>query len=149
MFDIIGDIHGMAYKLNALLVQLGWRKTTAGWTSDTGERQLLFLGDFIDRGPENAAVIGTVRSLMDAGKAQAVMGNHEFNALLFHTIDPETGEPLRARSEKNLRQHGAFLREFPVGAPQTRDALRWMHRLPVVFEDDAVRRPCLLASTIA
>lgn len=139
MYDIIGDIHGMAHKLDALLVQLGWRKTAAGWTCSAGERQLLFLGDFIDRGPENAAVISTVRSLMDAGKARAVMGNHEYNALLFHTIDPETGEPLRARSDKNLRQHGAFLREFPLGAPETRDVIGWMHRLPVMFEDDAVR----------
>ena len=139
MYDIIGDIHGMAHKLDALLAQIGWRKTTAGWSCDAGDRQLLFLGDFIDRGPENAAVISTVRSLMDAGKARAVMGNHEFNALLFHTIDPETGDPLRARSENNMRQHGAFLKDFPLNAPQTRDALGWMHGLPVAFEDEALR----------
>ena len=139
MYDIIGDIHGMAHKLDALLAQLGWRKTASGWVCAAGDRQLLFLGDFIDRGPENAAVLTTVRSLIDAGKARAVMGNHEFNALLYHNLDPVSGKPLRARSEKNQRQHGAFLKEFPLGAPETREVLKWMQELPVVFEDDHLR----------
>jgi hypothetical protein len=139
MYDIIGDIHGMAHKLDALLAQLGWHKKTSGWVCDAGDRQLLFLGDFIDRGPRNAAVISTVRSLIDAGKARAVMGNHEFNALLYHSLDPDTGKPLRARSEKNQRQHSAFLKEYPLGASNTREVLSWMHKLPVVFEDDHLR----------
>ena len=112
MFDIIPDIHGQAEKLEALLAQLGWRRTTAGWANDAPERELVFLGDFIDRGPDNAAVIRTVRSLMDAGKARAVMGNHELNALHFHTPDPKTqGGYLRPHSPKNQHQHAAFLRE--------------------------------------
>lgn len=139
MYDVIGDIHGMAHKLDALLAQLGWRKSASGWSCDAGDREILFLGDFIDRGPENGAVLSTVRSLMDAGKARAILGNHEFNALQFHTQDPETGEYLRPHSGKNLDQHEAFLREFPLDAPRTREMLTWMHQLPVMFEDDVLR----------
>jgi hypothetical protein len=40
----------------------------------------LFLGDFIDRGPDNAAVIEIVRRMIDAGTASAIMGNHERTA---------------------------------------------------------------------
>jgi len=35
------------------------------------------LGDFIDRGPENARALAIVRNMIDAGVAQAVLGNHE------------------------------------------------------------------------
>ena len=118
--DLVPDLHGQAGKLDAALASLGWRRRGAGWTHPEPGRSIVFLGDFIDRGPENRAVIRTVRELMDAGRARAVMGNHELNALHFHTRHPETGEPLRAHSPKNLRQHRSFLAEFPPGAPKTR-----------------------------
>ena len=48
---VIGDIHGMARKLQNLLGQLDvWHLTNA---SDQ-RRQLIFLGDYIDRGPDSA-----------------------------------------------------------------------------------------------
>jgi hypothetical protein len=41
--------------------------------------------------------------MMEAGSALAVMGNHEFNALAYHTPRPEKpGEFLRARIERIL-----------------------------------------------
>ena len=140
MFDIIPDIHGQACKLEALLPRLGWRRTGAGWANDDPARELVFLGDFIDRGPENAAVIWTVRSLMDAGRARAVLGNHELNALHFHTaLDSEAGTYLRPHTPERLYQHAAFLREFPVGAPKTREVLAWMATLPIFLETEAFR----------
>ena len=39
MFDIIPDIHGPAIKLEALLKDLGWRRTTAGWANDMPGRR--------------------------------------------------------------------------------------------------------------
>lgn len=84
------------------------------------DRQIVFLGDFIDRGPENGAVVRIVRELMDSGRAQAIMGNHELNAIHFHATDPDTGKPLRKHSEENFKQHDSFLKEFPLGAPHTK-----------------------------
>ena len=99
----------------------------------------MFLGDFIDRGPENARVIKTVRSLIDSGKAHAVMGNHELNAIHFHTNNPETGKPLRVHSEKNQRQHASFLSEFSHGTEKTADVITWMQSLPLYREFGSFR----------
>jgi hypothetical protein len=56
MFDIIPDIHGQAAQARrASRAELGWRRTAAGWANDQPGREIVFLGDFIDRGPENAA----------------------------------------------------------------------------------------------
>jgi len=148
--DIIPDIHGQIAKLRGALAALGWRRSTAGWAHPDPERTIVFLGDFIDRGPENRAVIHLVRDLIDSGKARAIMGNHELNALHFHTAHPETGRPLRAHSDKNLRQHGSFLKEFPVGAGETREALTWMRSLALFLEDEGFRavHACWIDSTI-
>lgn len=137
--DIIPDIHGQIAKLRGALDGLGWRRSAAGWIHPDPERTIVFLGDFIDRGPENRAVIHLVRNLIDTGKARAIMGNHEFNARHFHTAHPETGQPLRAHSEKNLRQHASFLAEFPVGAGETHEALAWMRSLPLFLEAEGFR----------
>jgi hypothetical protein len=137
--DIIPDIHGQAEKLRYALKNLGWRRNGTTWVHPEPDRQILFLGDFIDRGPENGAVIRIVRELMDAGRAQAIMGNHELNAIHFHTADPETGAPLRLHDTDNIFQHGSFLKEFPIGASQTKDVLDWMTTLPLFIETDEFR----------
>ena len=137
MYHIIPDIHGQADKLDGLLAKLGWRKTTAGWAGPEPERKIMFLGDFIDGGPNNTRVLQTVRSLIDSGKAEAVMGNHEFNAIHYHT--EVNGSPLRAHSEKNTDQHRSFLDEFPMGGAQTRDVIDWMLTLPLFWENEQFR----------
>jgi hypothetical protein len=137
--DIIPDIHGQAEKLRVALKNLGWRRNGTTWLHSEPDRQIVFLGDFIDRGPENAAVIRIVRELMDAGRAQAIMGNHELNALHYHTADPDTGAPLRVHDQNNLDQHESFLKEFPLGAPHTKDVLDWMRGLPLFIETEEFR----------
>ncbi len=137
--DIIPDIHGQAEKLRLALQNLGWQRTAMTWRHPEPDRQIVFLGDFIDRGPENAAVIRIVRELMDAGRAQAIMGNHELNAIHFHTNDPDKGTPLRVHDKHNLEQHESFLREFPLGASQTQDVVEWMRGLPLFIETEGFR----------
>ena len=91
-YTIIPDIHGQFAKLDALLTKLGWRKERLLWRRPANDQHLVFLGDFIDRGPENRRVLETVRDLVDSGFASAIMGNHELNAIHFHTKDLETGQ---------------------------------------------------------
>lgn len=133
--DIIPDIHGQHEKLLLALKNLGWHRRNAQWFHSDKDRQIVFLGDFIDRGPDNAATIKVVRELVDAGHARAVMGNHELNALHLHLHDPETGHPLRTRSAKNLGQNQSFLEEFPFDDPQTADVLAWFQELPLFIDD--------------
>ena len=123
MFDVIPDIHGQVHKLTARLLSLGYSKRGGAWRHTDPQRMCLFLGDFIDRGPANGAVIDIVRRMVDAGTALAIMGNHELNAIHFHTQDPEIGMPLRPHSQKNTIQHAAFLREFPLGSAHAEEAI--------------------------
>jgi len=75
--DIIGDIHGEIDALSALLERLGYR--TDGTHPE--HRHLVFVGDLCDRGPDSPAVIFKVRDLVECGRAQCVLGNHELNIL--------------------------------------------------------------------
>ncbi|ORJ60530.1 metallophosphoesterase [Geothermobacter hydrogeniphilus] len=135
--DIIGDIHGHADKLIALLKKLGYTRRDGSFQHP--QRTVLFTGDFIDRGPDNIAVLNLVRAMVDAGSARAVMGNHEYNALCYHSRHPETGEPLRPHTAKNNRQHRSFLDEFS-GRPQLlAETLAWFRTLPLFLDLDGVR----------
>ena len=98
MYDLIGDIHGHADTLQQLLAKLGYAKHKGVYRHP--DRQAIFLGDFIDRGPKIRETLEIVRPMIDSGAALAVMGNPELNALAFHTPDPEKpGSHLRPHNE--------------------------------------------------
>src|SRR5476649_1487441 len=104
MYDLIGDIHGHADELVQLLEALGYEKRKSVYGHP--ERKVIFLGDFIDRGPKIRQVLEIVRPMIEDGKALAVMGNHELNALAYHTEDSELpGKFLRPHIDKNVGQH--------------------------------------------
>jgi hypothetical protein len=65
----IGDIHGEARLLRALLARLPLRP------ADT----LVFLGDAVNRGPDSLGVVRQILALRDArpGETVCLMGNHE------------------------------------------------------------------------
>ena len=84
-YDIIGDIHGQMGKLTGLLAELGYREQ-AGAYRHPERRTAVFLGDLIDRGPNQVETVNIVRAMMDAGTGQCVMGNHEFNAIGYATV---------------------------------------------------------------
>ena len=65
--DIIGDVHGQAEELEALLKKLGYELRAGSYRHP--ERKTLFLGDLIDRGPHNRRVIALVRAMQEAGTA--------------------------------------------------------------------------------
>lgn len=136
-FDIIGDIHGFAGKLRELLVKLGYAKTNGCFRHP--ERKAIFLGDFIDRGPANFETLETVRAMVMENTALTVMGNHEYNALCYHTRGKD-GEFLRPHIEKNLRQHGAVLKEIDrFGQDKWQEYLEWFRHMPLILELDGLR----------
>ena len=73
--DIIGDIHGHAIELVALLENLGYQRH--GQCYRHSDRKVVFVGDFVDRGPAIGEVIAIARATVEAGDGFAVMGNHE------------------------------------------------------------------------
>lgn len=77
-FDIVGDIHGEIEALEKLLDVLGYDENG----QHPEQRKLIFVGDLCDRGPNSIAVIDKVRTLVEQGCAQCVIGNHELNLLI-------------------------------------------------------------------
>lgn len=131
MFDIIPDIHGDLNRLLGTLEALNYRMANGAHRHPDG-RTAVFLGDLIDGGTENAAVIDIVRAMMSENTALCIMGNHELNAILFH-IEGEQG-PLRAHSEKNILQHKTFLDEFPLRRAATSDVIDFFTSLPLCLD---------------
>lgn len=133
-YDVIGDIHGQAGKLEALLRKLGYIHRASGWVPPR-DRQAVFLGDLIDRGPQQVKVVNTVRSMIDAGHARSVMGNHEFNAIGYATPRGNVpGEFLRRHTPKNLSQHIEFLKQVGEGSDLHRELVDWFKSLPPMLD---------------
>ncbi len=74
MYDIIGDIHGHAEALKELLIKLAYQSIRGVWQHP--ERKVIFVGDYIDRGPAIRETLQIVRTMADNEKAIALMGNH-------------------------------------------------------------------------
>jgi hypothetical protein len=128
-YDVIGDVHGCATQLMELLDAMGYRKEKATGAYCHPYRQAVFVGDLIDRGTEQLQTLSVVKSMVESGSAQIVMGNHEFNAIAYATERPGGGGFLRERNEKNLGQHQAFLDQ--VTGAQRDDYLDWFKTLPL------------------
>jgi protein phosphatase len=87
-FDIVGDIHGCHDELVALLSKLGYSLSPPGAAPVEAPlfqpppgRKAVFLGDFVDRGPNSPAVLRLVMQMIAAGYAVAVPGNHDIKLL--------------------------------------------------------------------
>lgn len=126
MYDLIGDVHGYAEELETLLRRLGYREWRGVWRH--AERTALFVGDLVDRGPKIREAIRLVRRMHEAGAAQVILGNHEWNLLGYRTADPaRPGETLRRRSEKNAHQHRATLEQL---GDELDTHVTWIRTLP-------------------
>jgi len=95
-FDIVGDIHGCFDELFELMTNLGYQldeqaveplaegQSPRYWeamnwfkvTTPEG-RRAIFLGDLVDRGPDSPRVLKLVMSMVGAGQALIVPGNHD------------------------------------------------------------------------
>lgn len=98
-YDVIGDIHGHADALRRLLIKLEYTEVEGAFRHDS--RKAIFVGDFIDRGPNQREVLRIARKMCEAGSASAVLGNHEFNAIAWATPNGNGGY-LREHSKKRL-----------------------------------------------
>lgn len=136
-FDIIGDIHGQFQKLSALLRLLGYQEQNSTWRHPEG-RRVVFLGDYIDRGPAIPAVLMAVRGMVEAGDAIAILGNHEFNAICYAEPDGNGGW-LRSHDEMHRREHAATLDQFAGHPEQWAEWLKWFKTLPFALDLGGIR----------
>jgi len=136
MIDLIGDIHGHADKLEELLLKLGYAKKNGAYSHS--ERKVLFVGDYIDRGPKIRQTLEIVKAMVDSENAIALMGNHEYNALCFHFQETEGGH-LRKHLIKNIIQHYETLKQFQNRQKEYEDYLDWFKSLPLYYETNTFR----------
>ncbi|MFD1730957.1 metallophosphoesterase [Deinococcus malanensis] len=93
---VVGDVHGAYDKLRYMLRAAGLIDAEGSWTGR--DAHLVFLGDYLDRGPDGAGVVHLVRALeaqapQDGGRVTALLGNHEvmfLAAMRFRAQDPVT-----------------------------------------------------------
>ncbi len=84
----IGDVHGCAEELDALLKECGWQP---------GERVVL-VGDLVAKGPDSAGVVRRAREL----GLLAVRGNHDEHVLRWHQGHTRPGKKLKPEHQQVL-----------------------------------------------
>ncbi|CAM3511915.1 metallophosphoesterase [Deinococcus frigens] len=130
---VIGDIHGAYGKLRATLWQAGLIDFDGGWTA--ADAHLVFLGDYVDRGPQGTEVIRLIRSLEVqaaefGGAVTALLGNHEvmlLAALLFGHSDLDDALGFREYWQNN----GGQARDLALLDPGD---LAWLEARPAVAQ---------------
>jgi serine/threonine protein phosphatase 1 len=121
----IGDIHGCRAMLDALLARC--ERYAAGRAL-----RLVFLGDYIDRGPDSRGVIARLVALQQQRPDDVIClrGNHE--VLLLDAV--ASGDPTLWFANGGMATLASYGIREPSALPA--DHLRWLAALPVSFDDD-------------
>ena len=101
----VGDIHGCAGHLDALLARL----------APTFEDTIIFLGDYVDRGADAAAVISRLLRLRACCRAVFIKGNHDELMLHAREDDQVRRAWIRYGGDATIASYGG---RFPEGVPQ-------------------------------
>ncbi|MBM6592887.1 metallophosphoesterase family protein [Microvirga pudoricolor] len=122
----IGDIHGRHDLLVRLLSDIAAH-------ADGRNHRVICLGDYIDRGPDSAGVLGTLMTLQSSrpGEVVCLMGNHE--AMLLEAMSD-----LRAATLWIMNGGDATLASYGVSSPQAvpTAVTEWLATLPAAFQDN-------------
>ncbi len=146
--DFIGDIHGHYETLRVLLKKLGYEESAGVFRYPGDERMVVFLGDYVDRGPNVRATLNLVKSMRDEGSAIALMGNHEFNMLSFwqkngtgggHFLKKMKDGYLRGHSFNKVAVHSRTIADFVGRKDEFKDYLDFAKTLPFYLEEDSFR----------
>lgn len=106
----IGDLQGCLDPLRALLDRL------------PPDDPLIFVGDIVNRGPQSLETLRFVRDLCEAGRAQALLGNHDLHLLaVAHGIRP--------------LHDGDTLADI-LAAPDRDALLDWLRHCPLALQHD-------------
>lgn len=125
----VGDVHGRLDLLRAALDAI----------SDHGRgrrSRLVFLGDYVDRGPDSRGVVDLLMHLQQHAGAICLKGNHE-QLMVQAVTAPEPGlleRWLEFGGEQTLRSYGLAPGD-PLGEAIPRAHIGWMSGLPLTTAD--------------
>ncbi len=97
----IGDVHGCARTLQTLLAKLDLQP----------DDHVVFVGDYVDRGPDVRGVIQTCIDLQSRVRCTFLRGNHE--AIMLEAIAPDA--PINAVAHWHQSGGGATRASYPGG----------------------------------
>jgi serine/threonine protein phosphatase 1 len=117
----VGDIHGRADLLELMLELID---AHIGGT-EASDPQLVFVGDYVDRGPHSAEVLARLRELSRdfPDNVTCLMGNHE-RMMLDFMADPATRGPRWLRAGGGATLASFEIDPAPLGSGTAPDAFR-------------------------
>jgi len=136
MYDIIGDVHGYSGLLKDLLVKMDYKKD--GDFFYHPERKAVFVGDFINRGPDTLGTIKIIRTMVERGSAYAVLGNHEINAL-YYSLRDKKGHHLTKKWSRLHLDLNSVLSEFVNNPSIWENHIKWLRTLPLFLDLGPIR----------
>lgn len=135
---VIGDIHGEAEKLSKLLAAIESRHH---WKHPNAAGKLVFLGDYIDRGPNSRQAIEIALQGIEGFSAHYLKGNHEqMMSLCLHSTRREIWNSwMSAGGEKTLHSFGYDVFEHRYDPARLAEAvgkpiLRWLDQLELIYQ---------------
>ncbi|MDA9832346.1 symmetrical bis(5'-nucleosyl)-tetraphosphatase [Gammaproteobacteria bacterium] len=109
---VVGDIHGCLAQLQQLMITIDY----------TPSDRIIFLGDYVGRGPNSLGVLKYLKSLENA---VCVLGNHDLHLLYDYYVQSD-------HSQINPDFHPIF------ESPDAKDIMQWVRTLPLAHrESDA------------
>lgn len=138
-YDLIGDIHGCGQTLIKLLEQMGYSKKNGVYHHP--KRKVVFIGDIVDRGPNIRLACHVVRDMVDAGYADIVMGNHEYNIVTYCRKAPSgfKREYLREHTKRNSFIVEQTLQQFANYPQEFNEFLDWFIDIPLFLDNEHFR----------
>ncbi|MCC9603457.1 serine/threonine protein phosphatase [Stieleria sp. JC731] len=140
---VIGDIHGCSKALRTLIDTIAPKK----------DDELIFLGDYVDRGPDSRGVIDQLVDLQSRCNVIPLRGNHEIMlcGVAFSHLDPEMW--LNSGGNATVTSYGGSLDKIPDSHVKFLRGLRphyetqnaifvhanYDHTLPMEAQPDDVR----------
>jgi bis(5'-nucleosyl)-tetraphosphatase (symmetrical) len=115
----VGDVQGCADELDALIA-----RAEAAFGEDFA---LWLAGDLVNRGPDNRRVLERVRALVDAGRAEVVLGNHELHLLSVHW------------GQRPLSENDSI--GDVLDAPDVAEWVDWLRRRPLARTGEIAGQP--------
>jgi hypothetical protein len=136
MYDIIGDVHGYAGLLKALLLKLGYTKTNGCYRHPS--RKAVFLGDLINKGREVRKTLKIVRRMVENQAAFSVLGNNDYRAICYFTKSA-TGKFLLNHNSRTRNLFYFTTKSYTGKEEKLAEDILWLKTLPLFLELDDFR----------
>lgn len=101
---VIGDIHGCGKALRSLIEAI----------NPCEQDELIFLGDYVDRGPDSRDVVDQLITLQDVCRVVLLRGNHEIMLMGVAERGLDRSVWLRSGGQATIASYGGSLAKIPV-----------------------------------